>query len=112
MEPLTILRYEDKGHHGPYHDPYLGRSWNDKYSCLADHPRGEDETWVRHGSHVNVDIALYGFVSQAQLDAWFYADDKAMLADHGYQVVTYRVQADYVDIGRYQARFDPAGIIG
>jgi hypothetical protein len=103
---MTVYRIEDKAHQGPYSNPAFRNRLND-YTALADHPRGEWETWTSHGAHVSVDTALYGFASLPALHNWFSADDLAYLAANGYQVATYDVPADRVDIGRYQCRFNP-----
>lgn len=105
-----VLRFEDSQHLGPYRNPAFYARFN-HYSPLASHPTGEAETWTVRGSRVDADNALYGFLSQAQLDAWFDADDQSYLRERGYTVACYRVHEDFLDIGVYQVRFDPQGAL-
>lgn len=118
MDSIDVLRFEDCNGAGPYCSPRSPYSYDNcdrsakarrMRELFLDHrgdshpnPHQGGEPWdvgVRH------DDDVCGFRDLDQLCAWFSDEEVELMLDFGFSLVTYRVPASDVRVGRKQACF-------
>lgn len=111
---MLVYRFENSEGRGPYRHSgamlaELEKLTNYDYYWASDRdrhpsPREDINAWD-NVPFAKRDKYFFGFDSQAKAFAWFDAYERAWLAEKGYPIVTYEIDAEHVLFGKRQVAF-------
>lgn len=103
-----VYRFENADHIGPYYNTeYVVFSPLNTHNDSTHHPEPGEEGEPWYGVNVTEDLGLHlcGFISLAQMEAWFKPHEIEWMAGSGFHLCTYEVPDEHIMMGNKQITF-------